>query len=211
MGHRRWIEPGAKRLLDVLLAMILLPLAAPIVLAGALLVRLRSPGPAFVRQLREGRDGRPFAMLKLRTMFADAPDRLAAVVAGSPALRDEWARYRCLRHDPRVVPVVGHALRRSSVDELPQLWNVLRGEMSIVGPRPLELDVVPTLPVEAVATRRRVRPGMTGLWQVSGRSEHDLHRLCALDVRYVEAWSLRLDVAILLRTPAAVLGGRGAV
>jgi lipopolysaccharide/colanic/teichoic acid biosynthesis glycosyltransferase len=199
-----------KRTADVAGALALGVPALPIVVVAGALVWLRSPGPFFFRSMRETRDGKPFAMLKLRTMVADAEERLERALAASPARRDEWVRYRRLADDPRIVPGPGRVLRQWSVDELPQLWNVLRGEMSLVGPRPLELDVGRRLPPALMQARRRVRPGMTGLWQVSGRSEVDLESLCAIDAEYVQGWSLRTDLAILLRTPAAVLSRRGA-
>ena len=184
--------------------------AVPIVVLAAAIVRLRSPGPIFFRSMRETQGGKPFAMLKLRTMVVDAEVQLERALAASPARRDEWVRYRRLADDPRIVPGVGKLLRQWSIDELPQLWNVLRGEMSLVGPRPLELDVARRLPLALLRTRRLVRPGMTGLWQVSGRSEVDLEALCAIDAEYVRRRSVRADLAILLRTPGAVLSRRGA-
>ena len=204
------LRSTVKRTVDVAGALVLSIPAIPIVAAAGALVWLRSPGPLFFRSMRETREGRPFAMLKLRTMVVDAEERLEHALAASPARREEWARYRRLSEDPRIVPGIGRMLREWSVDELPQLWNVLRGEMSLVGPRPLELDVARRLPPGLMGTRRRVRPGMTGLWQVSGRSEVELETLCAIDAEYVNRWSLRSDLAILLRTPAAVLSRRGA-
>lgn len=199
-----------KRTVDVAGALLLSIPALPIVVVAGALVWLRSPGPFLFRSVRETRDGKPFVMLKLRTMVVDAEERLERALEASPARREEWVRYRRLTGDPRVVPGVGRVIRQWSVDEIPQLWNVLRGEMSLVGPRPLELEVAQHLPPALMQTRRRVRPGMTGLWQVSGRSEVDLEALCLIDAKYVQGWSLRSDLAILLRTPAAVLSRRGA-
>lgn len=201
---------AVKRLIDATVALLLLPLAVPVLLVAGALVRWHSPGPALLRQLREGMGGRPFLLLKLRTMHVDADARLEELLQSSPETREEWRRFRRLAHDPRIVPRVGAPLRRWSIDELPQLWNVLRGDMSLVGPRPLELEVVQERSADTLAVRRRVRPGMSGLWQVSGRSEHDLDALCGIDARYVEEWSLAKDLAILGRTPRAVLSRRGA-
>jgi lipopolysaccharide/colanic/teichoic acid biosynthesis glycosyltransferase len=184
--------------------------ALPVIGVAVVLLQRRSPGPPFFRSMREGRDGRPFAMLKLRTMHQDAEARLDVLLRGSSEAREEWTRYRRITDDPRVVAGVGRALRQWSIDELPQLWHVLLGDMSLIGPRPLELEVAERLPRPAMEVRRQMRPGMTGLWQVSGRSTTDLEALCALDVAYVEGWSLRLDASILLRTPAAVLSRHGA-
>lgn len=204
------LRSAIERTADVAGALALGVVALPIVVVAAAMVRLRSPGPVLFRSMRETRGGRPFSMLKLRTMVVDAEVQLERALAASPARGDEWVRYRRLTDDPRIVPGVGRLLRQWSIDELPQLWNVLRGEMSLVGPRPLELDVARRLPLALMRTRRLVRPGMTGLWQVSGRSEVDLEALCVIDAEYVRRRSLRADLAILLRTPAAVLSRRGA-
>jgi lipopolysaccharide/colanic/teichoic acid biosynthesis glycosyltransferase len=151
----------------------------------------------------------PFVVFKLRTMRADADDVLRDHLAASPDAAAEWQRFRRLRADPRLIPGA-RVLRGFSIDELPQLWNVLRGDMSLVGPRPLELPVVEQLPGDLRAIRDAVRPGITGLWQVSGRSEMDIAALARVDAAYVRDWSIWKDVAILLRTPAAVLSRRGA-
>jgi lipopolysaccharide/colanic/teichoic acid biosynthesis glycosyltransferase len=182
-----------------------LAVAAALMLAIATAVRVTSPGPALYGQVRIGRRGAPFTMWKFRSMVADAEDRRADIahldVHGNGHLFKIPA-------DPRVTPL-GRWLRRFSLDELPQLLNVVRGEMSLVGPRP-------PLPREVLtydsATRRRlsVTPGITGLWQVSGRSDLTAEESIALDLRYVDSWSLRLDLSILLRTARAVLGSDGA-
>ncbi|GAB2884844.1 sugar transferase [Nocardioides pacificus] len=199
---------GVRRLvkgcLDRLVAAAALVLLAPLLLGLALAVRADSPGPALFRQVRIGRSGRPFRMLKLRTMSTDAEVRLHG-------LRDDDEGAGLLfkmRTDPRVTRV-GRVLRTYSLDELPQLVNVVRGEMSLVGPRP-------SLPQEAAAydgdTHRRlaVKPGLTGLWQVSGRSDLPWEEAVRLDLSYVENWSLALDARIVWRTLGAVLSHRGA-
>lgn len=200
-----------KRFFDVLGAATLLVLTSPVIVVSLVLIRLRSPagGGAIFRQTREGRDGRPFTMYKLRTMHGNA-EALLDDLLRDPVARAEWTDFRRINADPRVIPGVGRWLRRTSVDELPQLWNVLRGDMSLVGPRPLEIEVARRLPPDAMAIRRTVRPGITGLWQVSGRSDHDLYTLCRVDVEYVQRLSVRSDLAILLRTPSAMVSGRGA-
>jgi lipopolysaccharide/colanic/teichoic acid biosynthesis glycosyltransferase len=196
--------------MDVVGASLLLIIAAPMLAVCAIAIRVRSPGAVVYCQVREGRGTRPFVMFKLRTMYADAEARLHIMLESSVTLREEWSSYRRLRADPRIVGRVGRWLRQSSVDELPQLWNVLRGDMSLVGPRPLELDVAGAFPSEVRRCRASVRPGMTGLWQISGRSDIDIGTLMAIDCQYVETWSLAGDIAILLRTPAAVVSRRGA-
>ncbi len=196
--------PLWKRTLDIGVALVALTLALPILLITALAIAVTSPGPVFFVQTRVGRLGRPFAMIKFRSMYTDAEARRAALVAQSD--RDGL----CFKHraDPRVTPV-GRVIRRLSIDELPQLFNVLRGEMSIVGPRPALPSEVAAYPDHAMA-RLRAAPGITGLWQVSGRADLSFDAMIALDVAYARAPSLRTDLAILARTIPAVLSGRGA-
>ena len=194
----------AKAAYDRGLAALLLMLFAPVLLACALAVRLTSTGPVIYRQLRVGRHGRPFTILKFRTMVADADARRAALEGSS----EGNAVLFKLRRDPRLTPI-GATLRRFSLDELPQLVNVLRGDMSLVGPRP-------PLPSETARysadelRRLHARPGLTGLWQVSGRSDLNWEDSVRLDLRYVDNWSPLMDLHILLRTASAVLAGRGA-
>lgn len=211
--QRNLLVPGnriLKRCLDLALAIAAAALAVPIVFAAALAIKIMSPGPAFFAQTREGHRGVPFRMWKLRTMVPDADRRLEALFAASPAHRAEWERNMKLRDDPRIVPRIGQFLRRFSVDELPQLWNVLRGEMSLIGPRPLPDYHLAALDRYGTDLRRHVRPGMTGLSQVSGRSSCSLEEQQHLDGYYVRNWSLWLDLHILARTVLAVVRGRGA-
>jgi lipopolysaccharide/colanic/teichoic acid biosynthesis glycosyltransferase len=170
----------------------------------ALIVRLTSRGPAIYRDRRIGVGEREFAMLKFRSMQEDA----AELQTGLEERNEAGGVIFKMRDDPRVTPV-GRILRRFSIDELPQLWNVLRGEMSLVGPRPLPLRDYELLDTWHRG-RYRVLPGITGLWQVSGRSELDFDDLVRLDFFYVENWSIWLDIEIIARTPLAVVRGRGA-
>jgi lipopolysaccharide/colanic/teichoic acid biosynthesis glycosyltransferase len=198
VGH-----PG-KRLMDLLGAALLLVAAAPVLLVAAPLVVLTSRGPLLHRRRVVGLGGREFDALKLRTMVADA-DR---ILAENPELRAAFERNFKLHRDPRVTPL-GRWLREWSIDELPQLVNVLRGEMSLVGPRmvtPVELAKYGPDADRLLA----VRPGLSGRWQVSGRQEIDYAERVHMDLDYIEHWSLGQDLAIALRTPAAVLRGRGA-
>ena len=194
----------AKAVQDRTIGLLLLCAAAPVIAVAAVAVRLTSPGPAFFPQERVGQDGRGFTMWKLRSMVQDADGRLAALAAHSDA---DGLLFK-MREDPRVTSV-GRWLRRFSIDELPQLWNVLRGDMSLVGPRP-------PLPGEyaryhdATHRRLRVKPGLTGLWQVSGRSDLPWEEAVRLDLRYVDNWSPTMDLQILARTLRAVLTGSGA-
>lgn len=186
---------------DMLAAALALLLAAPLLLAAALAVRLEDGGPAFFLQMRDGRNGRPFRIFKLRTM---RPGAEALRPMRTPA--DADGRACKPRRDPRLT-VVGRGLRRFSVDELPQLLNVLRGEMRLVGPRPL--PVCEPRPDVPSWTRLRLEgvPGMTGLWQVSGRNARTFEEMCLLDIWYLRNRSWRLDLSIALRTAGAVLRG----
>jgi len=199
-GPRRWVKDGVERML----ALAGLVILAPAMLTIALLVRLDSPGPAVYRQQRVGRHGRPFTMYKFRSMTAAADLERSELVAINEA-DGVLFKVRC---DPRVTRL-GRWLRRNSLDELPQLVNVVRGDMSLVGPRPALPEEVAQYDCDP---RRRlvVKPGITGLWQVSGRSDLTWAESVRLDVKYVENWSLGLDVSILARTVRAVLGHRGA-
>ena len=202
--HRNGWRVVAKRAFDVVVSLFLLLALAPMLLVIAVAVRLTSRGPVLFRQVRVGHDGVPFELLKFRTMVVDAETRLAELIASNEA---DGPLFK-MAEDPRVTSV-GRLLRRSSVDELPQLWNVVRGEMSLVGPRP-------ALPVEAqqwtpeLRERLRVKPGITGMWQVNGRSTATFDDYVRLDLFYVDNWSLITDVAILARTIPVVLLQRGA-
>lgn len=194
----------AKRGMDIVLSLIALVVLAPILIAAMVAVRLSSPGPALFVQERIGLGGKPFKMLKIRSMHADAERQRERY----EALNECDGPVFKLRRDPRIT-TVGRVLRKFSLDELPQLVNVLRGEMSLVGPRP-------PLPVEWATygdlERRRllVTPGITGIWQVSGRSDIDFSEWIEMDLAYIRSWSLWLDLALLVRTIPAVLSGRGA-
>jgi Undecaprenyl-phosphate galactose phosphotransferase WbaP len=206
----RWHNRALKRAVDLLLGSSLLVLALPLMAAGALLVRLFSRGPALYFQEREGLGGRTILVPKLRTMRPDAEAQLARYLAEHPAERALWERQFKLRRDPRVVPFAGALLRRTSLDELPQLWSVVVGQMSLVGPRPFPEYHLERFPPEFRALRRRVRPGITGLWQVMVRSEGGVDEQQALDTYYIRNWSLWMDAYVLAKTFAAVLTARGA-
>lgn len=194
----------AKRALDIGLALLALPLAIPITLITALAVRLDSPGPVFFTQERVGLNGRRFKVYKFRSMVASAEQLHETLVRQT----GEDPRHPKLARDPRVTRV-GRWIRRLSIDEVPQIWNILRGEMSWVGPRPAVPQEV-ALYEPWHLQRLRVLPGLTGLWQVSGRSEVPFEEMCLLDIYYIENWSLGLDMQIILRTVPHVLLARGA-
>ena len=177
---------------------------------AALWIKISSRGPAFYRQMREGLDGQRVPVWKLRTMYTDGGRLLEEWLEGHPEDRAHWNRYFKLRHDPRVLPVIGPLLRRTSLDELPQLWSILTGKMSLVGPRPLPDYHLGQFSGEFRTLRTRVLPGLTGLWQVSARGDGDLEVLQALDTFYIRNWSPWLDLYILARTVTAVILARGA-
>jgi exopolysaccharide production protein ExoY len=197
----------AKRLLDVIGAVILGLVFAPLMLVIILLMR-KGDGSVIYRHWRVGRGGQMFSCLKFRTMVPEADEVLRDLLQSDPELRAEWARDHKLRHDPRVTPV-GRFLRRTSLDELPQLLNVLRGEMSLVGPRPVIREELLRYG-RAVNTYLAARPGITGLWQVTGRNNTDYRRRVVLDTYYVRNQNLLLDLYILVKTTGVVLGGNGA-
>jgi exopolysaccharide biosynthesis polyprenyl glycosylphosphotransferase len=195
-----------KSLIDKVGALVLLLVSAPFMLAAWLGIRITSPGPAIFSQMRCGRHGKPFRMYKFRTMTTDAEQQKAALMErnqmSGPVFKVE--------NDPRIFPF-GRLLRKYSIDELPQLINVLSGDMSLVGPRPLPVDEVANIADASHRRRLSVNPGLTCLWQISGRNEiRDFDRWVALDLEYIDNWSLWLDIKILLRTIPAVLLGSGA-
>jgi Undecaprenyl-phosphate galactose phosphotransferase WbaP len=198
----------AKRFMDLLIVCLVLPAVAFTILLVAILIRLESPGPIFFGHRRIGRDHHSFRAWKLRTMQVNGDELLQKVLAEDGALREEWLRNRKLRHDPRITRV-GRFLRKMSLDELPQLWNVLRGEMSLVGPRPIVEEEVAAYG-QNFSLYCRVTPGLTGLWQVSGRNTVSSRDRVHLDSYYVRNWSPWLDLHILARTAKVVLTGQGA-
>jgi Undecaprenyl-phosphate galactose phosphotransferase WbaP len=198
----------AKRTLDLGLTVLGGLLILPLIGAIAAAVKFSSSGPVFYSQQRIGRGQRRFMAWKFRTMVENADQFLEEHLAKNPQLREEWDNTHKLRHDPRVTRI-GRILRRTSLDELPQIWNVLRGEMSLVGPRPVVSAEVEKYG-ESFDFYRAVRPGITGLWQVSGRSDTSYSERVALDVRYVRHWSVWLDIYLLARTFRVVFRGSGA-
>ena len=199
-----------KRALDIAGALILGILAIPVLIAASLWIKVSSGGSVLYSQEREGEGGRSLQVPKLRTMHLNADALLMRVLSSSPEIRAEWSRHFKLKKDPRVLPSVGKFLRRTSLDELPQLWSVLKGEMSLVGPRPFPAYHLNGFGSRFRSLRNRVKPGLTGLWQVSDRADGDLEVQEALDTYYIRNWSLWLDLYILARTVRAVLFPRGA-
>ena len=205
LAARSWL----KRFLDRSLSAAALIALLPVLLAVALLVRAESRGPILFRQRRMGLGGRPFTCLKFRTMVPDAEARLADLEACNESAGGVLFK---LKRDPRITPL-GRILRKTSLDELPQLWNVFRGEMSLVGPRPLQVrdsERLAKLDSAGYLHRLSVLPGITGPWQVGGRSEVDSATMMRLDLDYVDRWSIGADLGILWKTVGVVVLGKGA-
>jgi exopolysaccharide production protein ExoY len=201
--EQRPIGLGTKRTIDILLALFGILLLAPLLIICFIAVIATSPGPALFSHRRVGFNGKSFGCLKFRTMVTDAPQRLQHLLESDPAAAAEWAATCKLRNDPRITPI-GTILRKSSLDELPQLFNVLRGDMSIIGPRPVTQDELVRY-AGAASAYIACRPGITGLWQVSGRSTTTYSKRVAYDEYYAQNWSLALDAKILIITVPALL------
>jgi exopolysaccharide production protein ExoY len=200
-------DEAATDAMNALIALLALVFLAPVMLGVALAVFLQDGGPVLFAHRRIGRNGRYFHCLKFRSMAIDAEQRLAELLASDPAAREEWARDHKLRDDPRVTKL-GAFLRKSSLDELPQLFNVLKGEMSLVGPRPI-VDAEVAKYGRRFASYCAVKPGITGLWQVSGRNDTTYRTRVALDCVYAKRRNLFMDSFIILATVPAVLTRRG--
>lgn len=199
--------PVVGRSFDVMLAFVAVLVFLPFLIVTALAIRLSSPGPVLFVQQRVGRDGKLFPCLKFRTMVVNSQEILHDLLATNPEARAEWDRDQKLRNDPRITPI-GGILRKSSLDELPQLFNILAGHMSIVGPRPI-IEAEIARYGDRFASYCSVRPGLTGLWQVSGRNDVSYEARVRLDAFYAKRKSTVYDLAICLRTVPAVLSSRG--
>ncbi|GGJ35287.1 undecaprenyl-phosphate galactose phosphotransferase WbaP [Deinococcus roseus] len=205
---RSWRSHFIKRLLDIVLVLFGSIVALPVMLILALWIRQDSPGPIIYRARRIGVDGRMFNCLKFRSMYLDADERLKHILQDNPGLREEFEATHKLKDDPRVTRV-GAFLRKTSLDELPQFWNVLVGEMSLVGPRPIVTAEIEKYG-EVFETYKQVRPGITGYWQVHGRSDTTYEERVNMDLYYVSNWSPWLDLVVLIKTVMVVLRGKGA-
>jgi Undecaprenyl-phosphate galactose phosphotransferase WbaP len=207
-GLHRIHSSAVKRTMDMVLSVAVLVFTAPLLLLIAVLIKISDGGPVLFVQRRCGLNGRTFRCYKFRTMRVDAAERLERLLACDPVAAAEWAKDQKLRNDPRVTPI-GRLLRKSSLDELPQLFNILRGEMSVVGPRPIVSSEIYRYGSH-FPFYTAVRPGVVGLWQVSGRNDVDYDRRVQLDVEYVQNWSAWADVKILAKSIPVVLFARGA-
>lgn len=201
-----------KRCFDIVLSSLALLFGLPLFLAIALVVKCTSTGPIFYGSLRLGRQGRLFKFWKFRSMYRDAEQKLDQLLESDPALKREWSLYFKLKQDPRVTPI-GKFLRKTSLDELPQFWNVLVGELSIVGPRPYlpgERKDIEKIAGSAIEQMLSVRPGLTGIWQTSGRSFLTFEQRVRLDLHYVDARSFLFDLRLIAKTIPMILFPKGA-
>ncbi|PIL21431.1 hypothetical protein P775_04535 [Puniceibacterium antarcticum] len=195
-----------KRIFDLILAVLLLPVIAPVILVLCILVR-RDGGPSFFAHRRVGRNGKVFPCWKVRSMVFDAERKLRDYLAENPEAAAEWARDHKLTNDPRIT-ALGNFIRKSSLDELPQIWNVLRGEMSFVGPRPIVREELKKYgPYKRIYMM--MAPGITGQWQVSGRNDVSYDERVNMDVEYLSSISLKTDVKIILATASSVINRTG--
>jgi exopolysaccharide production protein ExoY len=208
VGSRGPIGLTPKRTIDIVLALSGILLLAPLLIICFAATMLMSPGPVLFRHQRVGYNGKSFDCLKFRTMATDAPERLRRLLETDTAAAAEWATNRKLRNDPRIT-AIGSILRKSSLDELPQLFNVLRGDMSIVGPRPV-IDEELERYSSSVGAYLACRPGITGLWQVSGRSSTTYYKRVACDTFYARNWSMALDIKIMIVTIPSLLASDSA-
>lgn len=206
------LHDGLKRGFDILFSLIALFCCAPLLLLIALIVKLSSPGPIFYCSLRIGREGRLFKFWKFRSMYRDADERLEHILNSDRRLRREWERYYKLKNDPRLTRI-GKFIRKTSIDEFPQFWNVLVGDLSVVGPRPYlprEAETIKKIIGSRMQWMLSVRPGLTGLWQTSGRNFLTFEQRVRLDLKYVEERNFFYDLRLILKTIPVLLFPKGA-
>jgi Undecaprenyl-phosphate galactose phosphotransferase WbaP len=198
-----------KRFMDIAMVILGGIILLPFLLLIALLIKITSPGPVLFKQERPGKNGEHFIFYKFRSMVIDAEERLKVLLESDPKIKDEWEKNRKLQKDPRLT-AIGRFLRKTSIDEFPQLINILKGDMSLVGPRPVIDDSEMEKYGESFASTFSINPGLTGLWQVSGRSDTEYKERIAYDTYYIQSWSIWLDLWIIFKTFGAVIQGRGA-
>ncbi|MES2122562.1 MAG: sugar transferase [Chlamydiota bacterium] len=203
---------ASKRMFDILFSLLALLIGIPIFLCIALLVKISSPGPIFYCSLRIGRNGKLFKFWKFRSMYRDADEKLEHLLSSNKDLRKEWAKYYKLKNDPRLTRI-GRFLRKTSLDEIPQFWNVLAGDLSVVGPRPYlprEEETIRKIIGAQIAEMLSVRPGLTGIWQTSGRSFLTFERRVQLDLQYVKERSFLYDMRLVAKTIPMLVFPKGA-
>lgn len=193
-----------KRLFDILFSVLVLTILSPAFIFLALLIRLTSKGPALFSCKRVGQNGKTIYCYKFRTMVYDAQERLKELLKTNPGMQKEWNQYRKIKRDPRIT-FIGNLLRKTSLDELPQFYNVLKGDLSVVGPRPVTEEEVRTYYQDNASVILSVRPGITGLWQVSGRNARTLEERVRLEQHYVLEGTFFTDLGIIVRTIPAML------
>jgi exopolysaccharide production protein ExoY len=198
-----------KRLFDICFSLGALVVMSPLMLVLSLLIKITSRGPLIYSHKRLGRGGRPFSCYKFRTMYADADQRIKELLKSTPEVKEEWEKSFKLKNDPRVTPF-GHFLRRTSLDEFPQFYNVLIGDLSVVGPRPIVEEEANKFYREKALEILSIRPGLTGLWQVSGRSSTSYSERISMDLTYLKTRSLGLDLKLIAKTIPAMISSKGA-
>lgn len=200
-------KAAGKRLFDIVFGLCMLVVFSPLMLLIAVMIRYNDGGPIIFAHTRIGRNGRQFKCLKFRTMVTNADERLEKILEESPEARSEWETFRKLKNDPRIIPHIGSRLRKSSLDELPQILNVIRGDMSIVGPRPVVSEELVQYGALASAYMQH-RPGLTGPWQIGERSDTSFETRVKLDAQYMDSWTLIDDMRIAAKTAKMILSGR---
>jgi exopolysaccharide production protein ExoY len=198
-----------KRFFDILFSTSILIVFLPVYLLIALWIKATSKGPIFYHHERVTMGGKSFFLVKFRTMYQDADARLTHILQKNPQAKQEWEAFRKIKNDPRITPV-GKFLRRTSLDELPQFWNVIKGDISVVGPRPVKEDEIRMYYKEKAVDILSVLPGITGLWQVSGRNQLSMDQRVALELKYVKKQSFFFDLYLILRTIPAIFFSKGA-
>ncbi|HCN36772.1 MAG TPA: exopolysaccharide biosynthesis protein [Bacteroidetes bacterium] len=199
-----------KNIIDKILSLIFIILLFPILLIFIIYIKIKTGGSAFYSHIRIGKEGQPFKMYKLKTMYDNSDEILKNYLLDNPSEKLYWEKYFCLKNDPRIIKPFGKIARKFSIDEIPQFINVLKGDMSLIGPRPVPENEEKLFSRESILLRRTIKPGITGLWQISGRSDLSYEEKINLDLEYINKISLIFDLKILFKTPMTVFNSKGA-